>query len=122
MKRKEIDKVWTLSLTFVVLETCYAIWLTSEHGLEGILSFIQPLLLVSITAGLLKFQKKGWVILWMGLFILGYLANVVSKETALGMLGSFILSALIGVPVCCFFMKWTKAIWRSKKEIEKVGF
>jgi hypothetical protein len=116
MKKKQIDNIWTLSLVFAVLQTCYAIWQTSELGFDGIINFIQPLLLVSITAALIKFQRTGWVFSWIGLFVLGYLINVLSKETAVGMLGAFIFSLLVAAPVGYFFLRWTKPIWASKKE------
>lgn len=115
MKKKQIDNIWTLSLVFAVLQTCCAIWQTSELGFDGVINFIQPLLLVSITAALIKFQRIGWVFSWLGLFILSCLVSVFSKETTVGMIGVVILFLIAGVPVGYFFLRWTKSIWISKE-------
>lgn len=119
MNKKQIENVWTLSLVFAILQTCYAIWQTKELGFDGVINFIQPLLLVSITAALVKFQKIGWIFSWIALFLLGHLINIFSKETVLGMAGAFIFTLLVAVPVGFFILRWTKSIWANNSETEQ---
>lgn len=119
MNEKQKVNVWTLSLVFILLRVCYAIFQTSILGWEGVINFIDPLLMLSVTAALIKFQKLWLVITWMALFIPGYLINLYSKETTLGMIGSFIFLLLICVSSSYLFLKWTKSVWIRNKNIKK---
>ncbi len=117
----QTKKIWTLSMVFAVVWTCHGLWETSTIGLEGVINFIDVLLLLSITLGLVKFQKKIWGCSWLGFMVLEYLIGVLAKETAVEMLGALIMALFVTIPICYFFIKWTKSIWQKSHEMQQEG-
>jgi hypothetical protein len=117
MNQKQIDKVWTLSIALAVLLTCYALRETSTKGFGGVIHFIEPLLLISLTAGLIKFQRKAWVLALVVFLIAPSLVSVYVKTTILGKIGFFILELFILGPIAYFLLRWTKPIWVKHKGV-----